>query len=482
MTLDNQHGENLAQKLLSDDLFDVAIIGAGVVGCAIARRFTLQGAHIAVLEKASDILDGASKANSAILHTGFDAPTGSLEWSCIKNGYEEYHQIYRELGLTLEQTGAFVVGWREQEMAKLESILQKAHANGVNDTAMISAGELAKLEPNLAPHANGAIAVPGESIIDPWSAPYAYLHQSILNGGEIFRSCEVRSGQFNTDHWQLETNRGSLKCKTVINCAGLYGDQLNETILGSTNFNITPRKGQFVVFDKAACSLIKGVILPVPTSRTKGVVLFRTVFGNLVVGPTAEDQNSRTDNSTSEAALKGLIAAGVEMLPELAAMPITATYAGLRPACEFSDYQIEADHARKWITVGAIRSTGLSGALGIARHTYALYCEAGDQHEAIDAPQIPQVPMLAEKGQRDWQSADHGEIVCHCELVTEREIKRALHGPLKAHSLAGLKRQTRATMGRCQGFYCTARLAELTDGHFNQPLPETIGAKESDHE
>ena len=482
MTLDHDHGVSLAQKLLSGDLFDVAIIGAGVVGCAIARRFTLQGAHVAVIEKASDILDGASKANSAILHTGFDAPPGSLEWSCIRDGYEEYRKIYRELGLTLEQTGAFVVGWRDEEMAKLESILQKAQVNGVTDTAMISAAELAAQEPHLASHAKGAIAVPGESIIDPWSAPYAYLHQSLLNGGQIFRSCEVRAGQFHGDHWQLETSRGGLKCKTIINCAGLYGDRLNETLLGSTKFNITPRKGQFVVFDKAASDLIKAVILPVPTSRTKGVVLFRTVFGNLMVGPTAQDQSSRTDNSTDEASLKELIAAGVEKLPGLENMPVTATYAGLRPACEFSDYQIEADHARNWITVGAIRSTGLSGALGIAQHAYALYCEAGGHHNAIDAPKVPHVPMLAEKGLRDWQSRDHGEIVCHCELVTEREIKRALQGTLKACSLAGLKRQTRVTMGRCQGFYCTARLSELTDGHFDQPLSDKIGAKESDHE
>ena len=482
MTIDQLQGIKPAQKVLTNDLFDIAIVGAGVVGCAIARRFTLQGARVVVLEKASDILDGASKANSAILHTGFDAPPGSLEWSCIVDGHEEYRQIYHELGLTLEQTGAFVVGWRDEEMAKLEGILQKAHANGITDTALISAPELAAFEPNLSRHALGAINIPRESIIDPWSAPYAYLHQSLLNGGEIFRSCEVLAGQFDVDRWQLQTNRGSLNAKTVINCAGLYGDRLNEALLGGTQFNITPRKGQFVVFDKAASDLINAVILPVPTERTKGVVLFRTVFGNLVVGPTAEDQQSRSDSSTDKAALEGLIAAGIEKLPGLENMPITAVYAGLRPASEYSDYQIEADPTHNWITVGGIRSTGLSGALGIARHVYSLYSAVDHAHTPIEAPKIPQAPMLTEKECRDWQRPDHGDIVCHCELVTKREIDQALQGPLGARSLPGLKRQTRVTMGRCQGFYCSARLSELTDDHFDQPLLNADASIESDHD
>lgn len=455
---------------LSDEVFDIVIIGAGIVGCAIARRFTLEGARVAMVEKATDILDGASKANSAILHTGFDAPKNSLELDCIKNGYREYIDIHNQLGLPLENTTAHVVAWNGEEEARLDQIVEQAHANGVDDVSRISASDLIEKEPNLAGNAVGAISIPGESIIDPWSAPYAYLHQSILNGGEVFLSCEVIDGEFDDETWSLETTRGIVRSRHVINCAGLYGDRIDEKLLGEAKFHITPRKGQFVVFDKAALKLINSIILPVPTERTKGVVVCRTIFGNVLVGPTAEDQNSRSDTSTDCDALRGLIASGIEKLPGLEYISVTAVYAGLRPASEFKDYQIEAKADKKWITVGGIRSTGLSGALGIASYVFDLYAKTGPGHKKLKAPKVPQASVLARLGERSWKQHDHGEIVCHCELVTEQEINKAMHGPLRARSLSGLKRKTRVTMGRCQGFYCSARLAELSKGKFELPI------------
>ncbi len=461
-------------KKLSNDVFDVVIIGAGIVGCAIARRFTLEGANVAVIEKGTDILDGASKANSAILHTAFDAPPDSLEHACIRAGYHEYRKIYHDLGLPLDKIGAYVVAWNEDELSKLDAILAKAHKNDVTDTKIITASELQRNEPNLAAHAKAAISIPGESIIDPWSAAYAYLGQALENGAEIFREAEVLGGFQEQDTWQLTTSRGIIKGRHIINSAGLYGDLVEEAVLGESDFKITPRKGQFVVYDKAASKLVKGVILPVPTSRTKGVVLFRTVFGNLVVGPTAEDQESRDDASTDRETLTMLMESGIEKLPALENIPVTAIYAGLRPATEFSEYQIRAREGKNWITVGGIRSTGLSGALGIANYVYQLYAEQGITHTPLIDPKKADVAVLAETSKRDWQRENHGEIVCHCELVTKREIEKALIGPLAAKSLQGLKRQSRATMGRCQGFFCSARLAEVVGDRFDVPLSEEI--------
>ncbi|OUR76576.1 FAD/NAD(P)-binding oxidoreductase, partial [Alphaproteobacteria bacterium 46_93_T64] len=208
----------------------------------------------------------------------------------------------------------------------------------------------------------------------------------------------------------------------------------------------------------------------VPTEHTKGIVVTRTIFGNVLVGPTAEDQESRSDASTDENALSSLLASASEIIPALGSVPVTAVYAGLRPATERKHYRIKARPDRNWITVGGIRSTGLSSAFGIARHVFGLYSEHGEKLNPIVQPKIPNVPWLAENGPRDWKCKGHGEIVCHCELVTEREIRNALTEPLAAKSLSGLKRQTRATMGRCQGFYCSTRLAELTQDHFDAPL------------
>ena len=475
MTVHQQRVDKPTQNFLTKDVFDVVVVGAGVVGCAIARRFTLEGARVAVIEKATDILDGASKANSAILHTGFDAPPASLELSCIHHGYQEYMEIHSKMGLPLERTGAHVVAWNDEEAARLESLLEQAHSNGIGNVELLSAQELFRNEPNLAKKALAAIYVPGEAIIDPWSAPYAYLNQSLANGAKVFLNCQVTDGNFGGGEWQLETTRGTLNCRHVINCAGLYGDALDHALLGVAKFQIKPRKGQFVVFDEAASSLVNSIILPVPTNQTKGVVVCRTVFDNVLVGPTAEHQESRTDTATDETTTAGLIASAVDKIPALNNMPVTAVYAGLRPATEYKDYQIEAKPGRNWITVGGIRSTGLSSALGIARHVFELYGQLGSEHLAIANPKVPQAFVLAQNGVRDWQRENHGDIICHCELVSEREINRALSGPLAARSLSGLKRQTRVTMGRCQGFYCSARLAELTQGHFETPLSEEIG-------
>jgi glycerol-3-phosphate dehydrogenase len=463
-----------AKARRSDDLFDVLVVGAGVVGCSVARRFTLEGAKVAVVEKASDILEGASKANSAILHTGFDAPPGSLELKCIRAGYREYEEIRGSLGLVQEKTDALVVAWSQEELERLEGIVAHAHQNGVTDVHLLDLKSLRVAEPNLSERALGAVRVPGESIIDPWSAPYVYLRQAVENGARVFLSREVTGGLFDGREWRVETDEGTLRSRVVINCAGLYGDLLDEKVFGQTQFSIMPRKGQFVVFDKAAHRLVNSVILPVPTEKTKGIVLFRTVFGNLVVGPTAEDQNSRTDASTDTHTLKALIADGVDKIPGLRDMPVTAMYAGLRPATECKEYRIALSSEMNWITVGGIRSTGLSASLGIACHIYGLYESIGNSHHRIVAPARPQANVLAESGRRDWKRDDHGEIVCHCEMVTRREIETALCGPLRARSMGGLKRQTRATMGRCQGFYCAAQLAELTDGKFDRPISEAI--------
>ena len=455
-----------------DDIHDVAVIGAGVVGCAMARRFTLEGARVIVIDKADDILEGASKGNSAILHSGFDAPEGSLELECIKEGYREFIGIRGDLGLPVLETGALVVAWNEDQEAALDGVLARARANGIAGVELIGRTELLRVEPNLADTARAAVRVPGEQVIDPWTSPLAYLTQALDNGADLSLSNEVNGGQFDGETWQLQTARGTIACREVINCAGLFGDRLDQAVLGEKGFEIRPRKGQFVVFDKAASGLVKAIILPVPTAHTKGVVVCRTIFGNVLVGPTAEDQASRVDASVEQGVLEGLIAAAARKVPALATMPVTAVYAGLRPASERKDYRIIDRPEKRWITVGGIRSTGLTAALGIAAHVFRLYASSIRRHQPLRAPRIPTVPMLAETGRRDWQEPGHDGIVCHCELVTAREVRRALEGPLAARSIGGLKRRTRAGMGRCQGFYCAARLAELSAGKLDEPLAE----------
>lgn len=463
------------QESAHSDLFDAVVIGGGVVGCAIARRLTLEGWRTALAEKAPDILDGASKGNSAILHTGFDAQPGSLEAECIAKGYAEYRAIHERLGLPLIEAGALVLAWTAREEAKLDGLIEKAHANGVDDVARLDARRIRQLEPELADHVRGGFRVPGEHLVDPWSTPYAYLHQAVENGAVILRQCAVSGGDFDGERWRLETSRGRLRARFVINAAGLYGDRIDRALTGGGDFTIRPRKGQFIVFDKPAARLANHILLPVPTEITKGIVVCRTAFGNLLVGPTAEEQEDRSCATVDAAMLQGLREAGERILPALVGEDVTAFYAGLRPATDHKDYRVRADEARNYVAVGGIRSTGLSAALGLACHVHRLCEDIGGRLEPLADPAWPRLGNISEYAPRDWQAPGNGGIVCHCELVTRREIEKALDGPLGARSLGGLKRQTRVTMGRCQGFYCTAQLAAMTAGRLAQPM--TIGEK-----
>ncbi len=454
---------------------DVAIIGAGVVGCAMARRLTLDGARVIVLEKAADVLDGASKGNSGILHTGFDAPPGSLEQACVAAGRAEYLAVRESLNLPLIRTGALVLAWSPEEEARLPKLVAQARANGVDEVQMLTAAAIRSLEPELGAGLRGGFRVPGEHVIDPWTAPHAYLIQALLNGAELWRSAPVTAASFDGERWTIATPRGQVNARTVISCAGLYGDHVAEMLFARPMLSIRPRKGQFVVFDKSAAALAGHILLPVPTATTKGIVVSRTAYGNLIVGPTAEEQESRSDASTDRETLRMLIAKGCEILPGLARHDVTATYAGLRPASDRKEYRIEADAARRVVSVAGIRSTGLSAALGIAAHVSRLI-DGG--WTPIGEPVRPRLPVIAEgDGARDWEAAGNDGIVCHCERVTAREIDAAFQGPMPPATLAGLKRRTRVTMGRCQGFYCLGHLARITEGRFAEPIavPAEVG-------
>lgn len=447
------------QRNFSDDeIFDVAVIGAGIVGCGIFKEFCQNGAKTVLVEKENDILEGASKGNSAILHTGFDAPEDSLELQCVKAGYKEYLKIKDKLNLPLLNTQALVVAWSDEQEEKLDGIIQKGFNNGVSELEMISSSQIFKREQHLSKNAKAAILVKGESLIDPWTTPLAYVKLGVASGGKLAFSHEVQSGNFNGEYWEIQTSSKTIKAKTIINAAGLYGD-IVEQIKGDSDFKIIPRKGQFIIFDETAYNLVNSIILPVPTKITKGVVITKTAFGNILVGPTAEEQNSRTDSFTKDETLQMLKDKAYEMLPSLQNHKIIATFAGLRPASDKNYYRVKINDAKNWITVGGIRSTGLTSSLGLAKYVYQLNNKKYDKKN-VSSSKIT-ISNISEFAPRDYLSKDYGKIVCHCECVTQREIQNALKDDVSAGTLAGLKRRTRVTMGRCQGFNCASAIAEI---------------------
>jgi glycerol-3-phosphate dehydrogenase len=436
----------------------------------VLRALTLAGLNCVLLERGPDLLSGASKANSAILHTGFDTQPGSLELQLIQSGRAIYLDIRERLGLPVLETDAVLVAWNAVQAERLPAIVARAHANGVTGARALSLEELKNKHPHLSDSAAAALFIPGEYIVDPWSAPLAYATQAIENGARIVRLAEVTAAVRKGNGWCLKTSRGEFLAKLVINCAGNFGD-LVEGFVRPSPFRIRPRKGQFVVFDKTALPVMPTIVLPVPTERTKGVVLCPTIFGNVIVGPTAEDQDDRERATVESGTLRTLLAEAARMVPALAEEPVTATFAGLRPATERRDYIIEALPAQGWITVAGIRSTGLTAALGIAQHVEGLVEEHFGRLAPLRDIVWPRMPNLAEHQPRDHHRPGRGDLICLCELVTRDEIEAALCGPLPAGDLGGLKRRTRAMFGRCQGFNCLPAVCSIAADRLTVPPP-----------
>ena len=448
--------------------YDVAIIGAGVVGTAIGRQLARYRLRSVILERAVDVGTGTSKANTAIVHTGFDTEPGSLESALVRRGHQLLTSYAGAAGIALERTGAVLVAWEEEQEARLDGVLSKARANGYERATRLTPEELRRREPHLGPGATGAVAIPDESIICPWSPSIAFATEAVSTGVELRLGTAVTDVRrdLDTGRWLVQTTEGPVRTEWVVNAAGVFSDRVNHWF-GHDEFTIAPRRGQLIVFDKLARPLVSSIVLPVPTQRTKGVLVAPTVYGNVLLGPTAEDIDDREDTATTAPGLEGLLEAGRRLLPDLVGEEVTATYAGVRAATEHRDYQIRIHEHERYVCVGGIRSTGLTASLAIAEFVIGQMGEAGlSLAEADHEPVIPEMPELGELGLRAFDDAErvhddptYGHIVCFCERVTEGEVRDALGAVVPAVDVGGLRRRTRATNGRCQGFFCGAAIA-----------------------
>jgi glycerol-3-phosphate dehydrogenase len=456
-----------------DGPFDVAVVGAGAVGCAVARELTRRGARCALIEAGPDVGAGTSKANTAILHTGFDAKPGTDESRLLARGYRLLSDYAARVGIPTEGIGALMVAWTPEQREALAGIRATAAENGYEETRAVDLEELYAREPNLGPGAEGAIEIPGEGIICPFTTTLAFATEAVGAGCELVLNAAVNGVRAFGGGHELDTARGPVRAQYLVNAAGLRSDEI-DAMLGHSDFRVTPRRGELIVFDKLARGLINQILLPVPTEKTKGVLVSPTVYGNVLLGPTADDIDDKTDRSTTATGLTSLMKAGGRIIPRLVGHEVTATYVGLRAATEHRDYQLRAHPERRYICAGGIRSTGISGSLGIAEWVRDALADAGLQLSAPGPEVQLRMPNIGEFGSRPYQDAklieadpDYGRIVCFCERVTRGEIDAALSSPIPPIDRDGLRRRTRALMGRCQGFFCAAEVGammEASDG------------------
>ena len=460
---------------------DVAIVGAGDVGAALARELARFELSVVLLDR-GDVGAGTSKANTAILHTGFDAKPGTLESRLVARGHELLLGYALEAGIPLERTGALLIAWDREQLERLPAIQENALANGYASIAPLSVSELYRREPHLGPGALGALEVPDEFIICPWTPPLAWATQAHKAGVSVRRGWELTGLLRTTEGWRLESSRGALEARWVVNAAGLQSDTVH-AMAGLDGFTITPRRGELIVFDKLSRPLVSHVLLPVPTATTKGVLIAPTVFGNVMLGPTAQDIQDRDDRSSTTQGLTALQAAGARLMPELLAHEVTAVYVGLRAASEHADYQLQVHQDIAYACAGGIRSTGLTSAMAIAEWLREGMQDAGlaMRERPGGLPEIA-MPSIGQAQPRPFAQADriaadpaYGELVCFCERVSSGEIRDAALGPLPPADLDGLRRRTRALMGRCQGFYCGARVARELARHSGVGVDELLG-------
>lgn len=452
----------------TSDGFDVVVIGAGIVGSAIAHELSGYQLSVALLEARDDVGDGTSKANTAILHTGFDAKPGTLESAMVSRGYELLSEYAKHTGIPVEHTGAILVAWDDEQLAALPGLKDKAEANGYHRCEIVDSAAVYAAIPALGPGALGGLTVPDESIICTWTVNLALATDAVNRGTTLLTNHRVERVETGTEGTTLHTSAGAVRTRWVVNAAGLGADVI-DNLFGFSRFTVTPRRGELIVYDKLARPLVDKTVLPVPTSRGKGVLVSPTIYGNVMLGPTSEDLTDRTATGTSETGFEFLLDKGRGLMPRLLEEEVTATYAGLRAAIDHGDYLIEADPTQHYLLVGGIRSTGLTAGMAIAEYAREQLISAGlVLTPAAELPAPPRMPNLGEAFPRPYQQPEqiaadpaYGRIVCFCERVTEGELRDACHSVIPPAALEGLRRRTRVMNGRCQAFFCGAEVQSI---------------------
>jgi glycerol-3-phosphate dehydrogenase len=446
-------------------LYDVAIVGGGIVGCAIARELARYRLRIIVLEKGSDVASGTSKANSGIIHAGHHSSRetlkGDLEWS----GNRMWDQLQADLGFGFRRVGELTVARTNEEAAVLKRLKRQGEAKGVPGLELWDQQRIRQEEPNLAPQVQAALYAPTSGVVNPYEACMQMAHHARCNGVEISLENQVTGIRREEGVLLVEASRGDLRARFVINAAGIHADEV-AAMAGVGDFTLRIRKGEEYLLDKRLAGLVKRTIFPCPSETSKGILVIPTVEGTIMVGPTSHFVPSKEDWTTSEAGFREVFRAVKALVPAISERDCIAQFAGLRAVAPSEDFIIGATTLPGFVNVAGIQSPGLTAAPAIAQRAVAILADEGLQlvHRDDYVPALPKWIRFAELS-RDEQrrliekDPSYGRIVCRCEHVTEGEILAAIRAG--ARTLDGLKFRTRAGMGRCQGGFCTARCMEL---------------------
>ncbi len=447
--------------------FDIAIIGGGVVGGMVARKLAAYKLDICILEKESDVAMGATRANSAIVHAGFDAKEGSLKAKFNVRGSCMMEELAHELGVKYKKNGSLVIGFSEDDRAALSSLCERGRANGVKDIRVVERDELKALEPNISDNALCALYAPTGAIICPYELTIAAIGNAMDNGAKLFLNFPVDAIRREDGGYKICSGDKYVVAKYVINAAGLYSDEIAKMV-GDHSFSVHARRGEYILLDRECGGIAKHTIFRVPSKMGKGILVTPTVDGNLLLGPTSEDIGDKDDTSVTRHGLDRVIReAGENLSVNVPINKSITSFCGLRAVGDTGDFIIK-ESAENFITLGGIESPGLSSAPAIAEYTAELLSGMGAElspREDFDPIRAPRHTFregtLEEKEEMINKDPSYGRIICRCETVSEGEILDAIRSNPPALTVDAVKRRTRSGMGRCQGGFCGTYVMEL---------------------
>ena len=450
-------------------MYNVIIIGSGVSGTAIARELSRYEGKFCVIDQALDIGEGTSKANSGICHSGFDAKTGTLKAQLNIEGNKMMKNLSLELDFPFEQNGSLVVALEGDKVEDLEELCRQGTLNGVEGLRVLTRQEVVEMEPNIAEGVIAALYAPTGGIVCPFGLNLALAENAAENGVEFKLDTIVFAVEKKGENWLVKTNRGDFETNYVVNAAGVYADVFHNMVC-KEKIQIIPRKGEYCLLDKSVGSFVKKTIFQLPNEYGKGVLVSPTTHGNIIVGPTAIDIKDKEGTNTTQDGMDLLQEKANKTVKNLPIRQVITSFAGLRAHEIEGDYVIgEHEDALGFFDCAGIESPGLTASPAIGVHIAGLIQAKANFNKKPDFSPIrkgvknPKLLSLEERNQLIQKEPSYGTIICRCEMISEGEILDAIHRPLGATTLDGVKRRTRAGMGRCQSGFCSPRTMEILE-------------------
>lgn len=459
--------------------FDVAVIGAGVVGALTARELSKYDIKVALLEKHSDMAMGATKANSAIVHAGFDSQPKTLKARFNVRGAELMSGLCDTLSVSYKNNGSLVLAFSKNDLKTLETLKKRGETNGVKGLEILDRQQLLELEPRIGDEALGALYAPSAGIVCPYKLTIAAVENAVTNGAQFIRNCEVTGIKDKDGVFALDTSLGEIQAKYVINAAGVYSGKIAE-MAGDDSVDIVVRHGDYYLLDKAAGLTVSNTIFQCPTEMGKGVLVAPTVDGNLIVGPSANDIEDFNDTATTFAGLNFVLESAKRSVPSISVRNVITSFSGNRAHPKSDDFIVGVSKANsRFINAAGIESPGLSAAPAIAEYIDGIFKDAvKDLKVKADFNPIRPEPVHFARMNAEQRKAlieknpAYGRIICRCETITEGEIVDAIKAPAGAVDADGVKRRTRAGMGRCQGGFCGSKVVEILARELSVPMNE----------